>query len=66
MEKVVVLSYLNFIHNKYEEWRVKKENISVLISVLIVDCNQDFENDPEVSAKIKEQIFQFMKLSPLK
>ena len=68
-EKVVALSYLNSINNKHEEWLVKKENIRsalVPIPVLIVDCNQDFENDPAVFAKIKEQISQFMKLSPLK
>ena len=68
-EKVVAFSYLNSINNKHEEWLVKKENIRpslVPIPVLIVDCNQDFENDPEVFAKIKEQISEFMKLSPLK
>jgi deoxyguanosine kinase len=68
-EKVVALSYLTSINNKHEEWLVKKENVRpalVSIPVLIVDCNQDFENDPEVFAKIKEQISEFMKLPSLK
>ncbi len=68
-EKVVALSYLTSIHNKHEEWLVKKENVRsgiVSIPVLIVDCNEDFENAPEVFEKIKEQISQFIKVPTLK
>lgn len=67
-EKVVALSYLRSIHNKHEEWLVKKENVRralVPIPVLIIDCNDDFENNPEVFAKIKGQISDFMGMIPL-
>lgn len=68
-EDVVALSYLMSVHEKHEEWLIHKKNIDpvlVPIPVLVIDCNQDFENDMYVFEKIKGQIAQFMKLDSLK
>lgn len=68
-ENVVGLSYLTSVHDKHEEWLIKKENIRpslVPIPVLVVNCDEDFENNPVVFAKIKEQIADFMKVVALK
>lgn len=49
-ESEVGLDYLTMVSNCHEEWLVKKEGIAQSlkdIPVLILDCNADFENNPQ-------------------
>lgn len=59
-EAGVSLDYLTKIHDKHEDWLIKKLGIedSLLdVPVLILDCNKDFEKD------INEQIAHAQKIS---
>lgn len=58
-ESAIPLAYLTALHNRHEDWLVhKKENMSYLqdVPVLILDCDQEFEQDSVVQARIVQQV----------
>jgi hypothetical protein len=56
------------LHNKHEDWLIHKKNIADYLidtPVLILDCNQDFENSPELLKGHVEKIAHFIGVAPL-
>ncbi|MFS8506886.1 MAG: deoxynucleoside kinase [Candidatus Babeliales bacterium] len=67
-ESLVPFSYLESLHNKHEDWLIYKKNIADYLidtPVLILDCNQDFENSPELLKGHVEKIAHFIGVAPL-
>ena len=61
-EASVPLHYLTMLHNKHENWLIHKQNIEDYIKdipVLILDCTQDFESNPDLCKKYAQQIVDF-------
>lgn len=64
-ESSVPLDYLKTLHIKHENWLVNKQGIDEYIQdvpVLILDCTQEFENNPELCKIYAEQIVEFFAL----
>ena len=62
-EATIPLSYLSLLHTKHEEWLIDKKDVSTQIStipVLILDCDEEFEENKAQHKKIMEQIRSFM------
>lgn len=49
-EAEIPLDYLHAIHRRHEEWLINMPN------VLIIDCDKDFENDPEYMEEIRQRL----------
>lgn len=61
-ESAVPLHYLSMLHDKHENWLIHKQGIDNYIAqvpVLILDCTQDFEDNPELCKKYAQQIVDF-------
>lgn len=61
-ESAVPLHYLTMLHNKHENWLVDKIGLEPYlqdIPVLILDCTQDFEENPQLCKKYAQQIVDF-------
>jgi deoxyadenosine/deoxycytidine kinase len=62
-EKQISLAYLKQIHAKHEEFLVSQKNILPelkAVPLLILDCNKEFEHDPEEFGRHIEKIEQFI------
>jgi deoxyadenosine/deoxycytidine kinase len=55
-EASVALSYFELLHEKHESWLLNSENLPVLV----LSCDEDFENNIEVQKKHMLQIVQFL------
>ena len=61
-ESAVPLDYLTMLHAKHENWFIDKQDVDDYIKnvpVLILDCTQDFEANPELCKKYAQQIIDF-------
>ena len=61
-EATVALAYLNQLHDKHEQWLVHKQGITDSLKempVLVLQCNQEFEETTEVMQKYAADIAQF-------
>ncbi len=59
----VSFDYLRFLHEKHEAWLINKQDILPAlhdVPVLVLNCNEDFENNPEVMARFRTQIMDFI------
>ena len=62
-EVAVTKEYLRLLHEKHESWLIYKNNILPSlhdVPVLVLDCNQEFENNPVVMEKFKNEIMNFI------
>ena len=61
-EATVALTYLNQLHDKHEQWLVHRQGITDSLKevpVLVLPCNQEFEETTEVIQKYAADIAQF-------
>lgn len=64
-EATVSLDYLNMLHEKHENWLVKKEGIDEKIKqipVLVLQCDADFEHNVLEQQKHVQKIVEFFKI----
>lgn len=64
-ESMVSLDYLQMLHDKHENWLVKKEGVDEKVKhipVLVLQCDEDFEHNISEQVKHVQQIVEFFKL----
>jgi len=64
-EAVVPLEYLQRLHDRHENWLIKKEGVASYlkdIPVLVIPCDSDFEHDKEEQEKHIQRIAAFADL----
>src|SRR5690606_15781423 len=62
-ESDISLQYLEILHEKHENWLRKKEGVIDFVSdvpVLILECNQDFQNNYEMQEMHVHKICNFL------
>lgn len=62
-ETGVSLDYLKTLHERHEDWLIAKKDIDNSIKatpLLIIDCNESFENNPRRQKEIITQVNNFM------
>lgn len=67
-ESTVSLEYIRMIHEKHENWLIKKENVSSYLKdvpVLILECNADFEHNAQEQEKHFSAIKNFFNIPTL-
>lgn len=61
-ESSIPLHYLTSLHNQHENWLIHKLHVDEYVKnipVLVLDCTQDFESNPELCKKYAQQIVDF-------
>lgn len=61
-ESTVSLDYLQRLHEKHEDWLIRKNGIPATLAevpVLVLDCNKDFEHDETEQLKHMTAISEF-------
>jgi deoxyadenosine/deoxycytidine kinase len=64
-ESTVSLEYLNMLHEKHENWLVKKTGIEQSVKnipVLVLQCDEDFEHNISEQIKHVQKIVDFFKI----
>jgi len=64
-EKAVPVEYLKQLHQKHENWLIKKEKLDSYIKdvpVLSLDCDKEFETDETQKNKLIDQIREFFNI----
>lgn len=64
-ETGVTLDYLQLLHDKHEGWLIQKEEVAPYmkdIPVLVIPCDEDFENDREIQKRHMSKIIDFLEV----
>jgi len=62
-ESTVSYDYIRLLHQKHEDWLIHKKDLFASIEqipVLVLDCDQEFENDEIRCAHLMHEITQFI------
>lgn len=62
-EDLIPIEYLRQIHERHDEFLLKKielKNDIANVPVLVLDCNQDFENDETFSKELADRVAAFI------
>lgn len=62
-ESAIPLEYLSSLHTKHEDWLIKKNDVPAhlaQIPVLVLDCDQEFENDPVEQLRKVQEVQEFI------
>ena len=65
-ETNVSLEYLKMIHEKHEDWLIKRKNLDDAVStvpVLVLECNKEFETDKIEQENLMYKIHEFFNIS---
>jgi deoxyadenosine/deoxycytidine kinase len=65
-ESAISLEYINNIHTRHETFLIEKAHILpelASVPVLALDCNQDFESQPDLFSKHVDSLHEFIALT---
>lgn len=67
-ESSVPYSYLEQLHTKHQDWLIEKKGVAPYLvdtPVLVLNCDQDFENNPELLNAHITEIARFIGVTPI-